>query len=85
MTLSHKWTQHLRGEEANKFRELLLVDTVILGRLLAIVEEMEREVEQSDLSINEYTNPAFPYLKADRNGEIRGLKKVQSLLSFLKE
>lgn len=85
MTLSHKWTQHLRGEEANKFRELLLVDTVILGRLLAILEEMEKEVEQANLSIDEYTNPAFPYLKADRIGELRGLRKVKSLLSFLKE
>jgi hypothetical protein len=85
MTLSHKWTQHLRGEEANKFRELLLVDTVVLGRLLAIIEELEEEVIANDLSINDYTNPAFAYLKADRNGEIRGLRKVKHLLNFLKE
>lgn len=85
MTLSHKWTQHLRGVEADKFRELLLADTVVLGRLLAILEELEEEVVKNDLSLDEYTNPAFAFLKADRNGEIRGIRKVITLLNFLKE
>lgn len=85
MTLSSRWAQHLRGDEASKFRELVESDTTVLGRMLAIIEEFEKEVVENDLSINEYTNPAFAYLKADRNGEIRALRKVKTLLQHIKE
>lgn len=85
MALSSKWTQHLRGHEAEKFKELVLSDNVVLGRLLAILEEIEKEVLVADLSIDEYNSPAFPYLKADRNGELRGYRKIKTLLQHLKE
>lgn len=85
MAIHTKWTQHLDARERDEFRKLLEADTLILGRLLVIVEEMEKELDNRDLSIEEYNSPAFPYLKADRNGERRGYNKIKQLLSFIKE
>ncbi len=83
--LSGKWTEHLQGEEKSKFIELILMDREVLGRLYSIIEDFENSVDQADLSIDEYDSPAFPYLKAHRNGERSILRKIKSLLSHIKE
>lgn len=86
MPLLGKWTQHLPTQhERDKFAELVMADRVVLDRLLAIVEEFERELDQNEFSYDEYKNPSFPYLKADRNGERRALYKVKKLLTSIKE
>lgn len=86
MSLSGKWLQNKRStDDKEKFKELLLADTVILGRLYEIIEEYEKELDQGEFSIEEYMNPAFPYLKADRIGERRAYRKLKQLLSFVKE
>ncbi len=72
-------------DQKEKFIELLINDTVVLGRLYAIIEELEAELDNSELSLTEYESPSFPFLKADRNGEKRGLGKIKKLLQFLKE
>ena len=44
MRLSGKWTQHLKTpEERSKLVDLIVADTVVLGRLLEIIEEFEEE------------------------------------------
>lgn len=83
--LSGKWTERMEPSEASKFKDALFADRYILGRLYAILEEFEESLDNGDLSIDEYNSPSFPYLKADRNGERRGIRKVKQLLSFLKD
>jgi hypothetical protein len=86
MALLGKWTQHLPTQhEREKFSELVQSDTVVLGRLLAIIEEFENELISSEISIDEYSSPSFAYLKADRNGEHRAYYKIKKLLQHLKE
>lgn len=86
LQLPLKWTQHLpERHEQEKFKELLVADEVILGRLYAIIEEYEKSLDTNDGSLEEYLNPAWPYLKADRIGERRGLNKIKQLISFIKE
>lgn len=86
MPLLGKWTQHLSTQhERDKFTELVMADRVVLDRLLAIIEDFERELDQSELSLEEYKNPAFPFLKADRNGELRALRKIKKLVQSTKE
>lgn len=83
MRLSGKWTQHLKTpEERSKLVDLIVADTVVLGRLLEIIEEFEEELDQNESSKEEYNSPAFPYLKADRIGERRAYKKIKSLLQI---
>lgn len=83
--LSGKWLQNKKAEEKQKLKEIIEADTVVLGRLYEIIEEFEKELDQSEFSISEYDSPAFPYLKADRIGERRGLYKIKQLLQFIKE
>lgn len=86
MPLSGKWLQNKRtAEEKDSFKQILLADTVVLGRLYEIVEEYEKELDQSEFSPDEYMSPAFPYLKADRIGERRAYRKLKHLLSFIND
>lgn len=86
MSLSGKWLQNKRSmDDKEKFKQLLLADTVILGRLYEIIEEYEKELDQGEFSTEEYMNPAFPYLKADRIGERRAYRKLKQLLSFIND
>ena len=82
--ISSKWVQHLQTpHEREEFKNFLLRDEVVLGRLYAILEDFEKELDQRDFSIEEYNSPAFPYLKADRNGERRAISKIKQLLQFI--
>ncbi len=86
MALHNKWTSHLKdeGDKVN-FRKAVFADGLVLGRLLAILDELESELDNRELSLEQYNSPAFPYLKADQTGERRALNKVKLLLAHLKE
>jgi hypothetical protein len=84
--LSGKWLQPYKtADEREKFKQVLISDRLVLERLYAIIEEFESELDQNEFSISEYDHAAWPYLKADRIGERRGLHKIKQLLSFLNE
>lgn len=85
MAIPSKWFENLEPDRKERFKELLYADKEILGRLYAIIEDLEEALDQKEFSIEEYNNAAFPYLKADRIGERRGLRKVKQLLQFIKE
>lgn len=85
MQVPSKWTEPFDPIRKEEFKRLLYADKEILGRLYAIIEEFEKSLDQKELSIEEYQNAAFPYLKADRIGERRGLNKIKQLLQFVVE
>lgn len=86
MALHERWTRHLKTEsEKTYFRKYIADAQTVLQRLDAILDEYGLELEEKDLLLTEYDSPAFPYLKADRNGERRMLKKLKQLLLHLKD
>jgi hypothetical protein len=77
--LDIKWTSHLKSEEEQKkFREYVLSSVGVLKRLETILKE--KEVSREVFTEEDYKNPSWAYMQADRNGYVRALKEVTALL-----
>lgn len=85
MSLDSRWVRHLEPDQAEKFKQALVNDTLVLGRLSAILAEMEAAIDRSDVSEKDFDNPNWQYRIAFRNGQRNQLQQIKTLLSFLKE
>ena len=83
--LDSRWTRHLEPANVDKFRQALVNDTLVLGRLLAIIEDMELEIDRVETSEKTFDNPNWQYQAAYRFGQRSQLNKVKALLNFLKD
>lgn len=83
--LDSRWTRHLEPDQAEKFRQALVNDTLVLGRLSAILADMEAALDRSDVSESDFDNPNWQYKIAFRNGQRNQLNAVKTLLQFLKD
>lgn len=83
--LDSRWTRHLESNDRSKFENAVRNDTLVLGRLLAILEDLLNEQERTEDTIKQFDNPNWAYLMAFKNGERSNLKKVMTLLQFIKE
>lgn len=85
-TLHTKWTSHLRTkDEKESLEKAIRHDTTVLSRLLDILEEMQADIDNAELSINDFDSPSWSHKAAFRLGNKAGLKKAIDLLKFLKE
>lgn len=79
-----EWVKHLKSEEERKsFEEAVRHDTLVLGRLLEILEEKVKDLDQKETSLSAYDSPSWAYKQAHMNGMKQGLTAVKNLLSFL--
>lgn len=83
--MDSRWLRHLDPDQAEKFKQALVNDTIVLGRLSAILEDMEESLNRADSSEKDFDNPNWQYRIAFRNGQRNQLNAVKSLLTFLKE
>lgn len=82
--LSLEWTKHLKTpEEKKQLEESIRHDTYVLGRLLEIIEDKIKDLDQGEISLASYDNPSWAYKQAHMNGTRQGLTTVKNLLSFL--
>ena len=78
-TIDIKWTSHLKSaEEQQKFRDYVLSSVGVLKRLADILEIKvdAREVFKEE----DYKNPSWAFMQADRNGYVRALREIQQML-----
>lgn len=83
--LDIRWAKHLEPDDKEKFVQAVRHDTLVLGRLLAILEEELASLERQETTENSFDNPNWPYKQAFSNGQKNGIKKVVTLLNFLKD
>lgn len=76
------WTKGLSEAERESI-ESLLVNSTVLRRLKALIEEYEQQALDQETKTQDYDNPSWAYKQADRNGYRRGLKKIKDLLKHL--
>lgn len=75
------WTKNLKSDkEKEDFKQALLHDTLILGRLKELIDEFIVELENSRESAEGYKEPNWAYKQADTVGGIRNLKRIRNLL-----
>ena len=56
----------------------LLNHSAMIDRMIEIVKEWIREAESTPM--DDYDSPSWAYKQADRNGRVRSLKQVLSIL-----
>lgn len=79
------WTKHLSDPKAKENLELSIRNsTSALGRLYQILEDEERALENSSLTIKDFDDPSWAFKQAYKNGEKARLKKLKELIDFIK-
>ena len=77
------WTKHISDpEQKKKFEDTIRASTTLTQRLLEILEEEERALDQLTMSSQDFDSPAWAYKQAYRMGEKARLKKLRDLFNF---
>lgn len=78
------WTKHLPAKsDKDKFLKDLahtLTHDKTIKRLRELLQEEHDKIRQEELSRQAYDNPAWPYLQAHFNGQIRQIERLLKLL-----
>lgn len=76
--ISTEWFHGLNPEEHAGLEQTWRNSTYILDKLKGILQRRLAELETD--KEDDYNNPQWTVLRADRNGQVRQLKKMISLL-----
>lgn len=85
MSLDSRWLKNVEPDRKAKFEQALRNDTLVLGRLLEILEEEYITAERQEENETQFDNPNWQFKIAYRAGLRAQLKRVMTLLNFLKE
>ena len=85
MSLDSRWLRNVEPDKKAKFEQALRNDTLVLGRLLEILEEEYANSQGQEENESQFDNPNWQFKVAYRAGLRAQLKRVVTLLSFLKE
>lgn len=80
-----EWVRHLPEEERKEFEQLVRNSTVVLGRLMQIIDMKIESIEREELNKETYENPGYPYWQAHVNGRVGGLSEIRRLLEFMEK
>ena len=79
-----RWHQHIKDDRDKEAFVLTIKNsTVALSRLLEILKEDEEEILRAPLP--DYSDAAWSFRQAHRNGELARIRKVKDLLNFTRE
>lgn len=76
MAFKEIWFRGLDAKEKKELENALKYHS-IPRKLLEILDQMEKEEQPN---IGNYESPAWPYLRADKDGFIRAVNRIKSLL-----
>lgn len=77
------WTKHLSDEkDKQRFQNEILSSRAVLERLSQILDELETDVENQELSTRAYDNANWAYRQAHANGTKSTLRKIKTLISL---
>lgn len=86
MAVDSRWVRHLSDKSLkDKFHQALVNDTLVLGRLLAILEEELEVLNRTEVTEKTFEDPNWSHKVAFYNGEKARLRKTIALLNFLKD
>ena len=77
------WTKHLKTEEEKaKFKNTVLGSKLVLNRLQDIVNEIEQDLDNTELNTKIYDIPNWDYRQADMNGFRRAIKTIKKIITI---
>lgn len=81
--LSSAWTQQIKDAEARKdFEVIVRNSTLLLTRLKEILEDRERQLNNTSFSIKDFEDPNWSHKQAHRLGRLGELKELKELIPF---
>ncbi len=81
MPLSSDWTAGKKGKDKEDIEYVLKNNQRPFKTLSEIVTRYEEEEARAEITTSQYDNPSWAYKQADRNGAMRVLKKIRSLIT----
>lgn len=83
--IATKWLQHCKTEkERDTVYKAVLGSKWLLSILQNIVKEEKQALYRAEESIEDFKDPDWALKQAFRNGERKGLRVVEDLLSYIK-
>lgn len=73
-------TNGLSPEKKEELRSIFKASGFLRERLVQLLEDKARSARKASESKEAYEVAHWPYLQADRNGYVRALEEIQSLL-----
>lgn len=84
-SFSTRWTKHLSSpSEQEQLTKTILASQVALDRLAQLIEEDLKSLDQGEMSIKDFEDPAWSHKQAFRNGSRAYARSLLNLLSFQK-
>jgi hypothetical protein len=79
------WTQHLKGEDKERFKQSVLGSKHVLDRLKTLIENEEDAIDQTERDPKAYDNPSWAYKQAYKNGMRHGLSTIKQFVDLDKQ
>lgn len=80
--LPQVWSKGLNAKDKEAIEYVLRNNSILIPRLLEIIQEMENEEIRAETDLNEYDSPSWSHKAADRNGARRAYRKIKNLFQF---
>lgn len=77
------WSKGLSQKDIEALEYVLRNNSILIPKLLEIIDQMIEEETNSEVTLKEYDSPSWGYKQADRNGAKRAFKKVRNLFNYL--
>lgn len=83
MGLPLEWLKSLHTDkERQDFEEVLRNSTMVVDRLIELLDEWDAELTNKDLKETDFDTPNWEVKQAARIGDRRRIKKLRDLFSF---
>lgn len=77
------WSTHLKDpEDAKRFRQHIYNSKAVLERLAQMADDWEKELDQQETTEDQYSNPSWAALQADRNGYRRAIRRLKKVITL---
>lgn len=77
------WSSHLKDpEDAKRFRQHIYASKGVLDRLSQMADDWEKELDQQETDTDQYSNPSWAALQADRNGYRRAIRRLKKIITL---
>lgn len=83
--LDSRWLKGIPDEDRANLEQIVRTSTAVLGRLKSILDEEYNSIERSEELDSQFDNPNWAYHMSYKMGQRAELKRILTLLQFLKE
>lgn len=77
------WTKHLQdAQDKGRFETQVYASKPVLDRLIQLLDDEEKGVDMSEMSISDYDKPNWDYKQAHKNGYRAGLRMIKMMVDL---